>query len=103
MRLPIRTSFGCLLDVVSRLDIRCLCFLLDLEPLIDRLKLLHDFLFGDGNLLRDQEVAGSSPVIQTRKSEPFRPGLFSCLDDSRPSVGGLEPFTPAAVAAAPRG
>ena len=49
------------------------------------------------HLVRDQEVAGSSPVIQTRKSEPFRPGLFSCPDDTRPvPAGGLDPFTPAA-------
>ena len=51
MRLPISSTFGGLLDVVSRLDIRRLCFLLDLEPLIDHLKLLHDFLLRDGNLL----------------------------------------------------
>ena len=46
MRLPIRSAFGGFLDVVSSLDIRCLRFLLDLEPLIDHLKLLHDLLLG---------------------------------------------------------
>jgi hypothetical protein len=46
MRLPIRSTLGCLLDVVSGLYIRCLRFLLDLEPLIDHLKLLHDLLLG---------------------------------------------------------
>ena len=50
MRFPIRTSFSGLLDVVSRLDIRRLCFLLDLEFLIDGIQLCRDFRFGDCNL-----------------------------------------------------
>ena len=50
MRLPIRSTLGCLLDVVSGLYIRCLRFLLDLEFLIDGIQLCRDFRFGDCNL-----------------------------------------------------
>ena len=46
MRLPIRSTLGCLLDVVSGLYIRCLRFLLDLEPLIDHLILGMATCFG---------------------------------------------------------
>ena len=50
MRFPIRTSFGSLFDIVSRLDIRCLRFLLYLEFLIDGIQLSRDFLLGNCDL-----------------------------------------------------